>query len=241
MGEVWAIVPARAGSKGVLDKNIKPLAGHPLLGWSVRAGLLARNIDRVVISTDSPIYADIARSYGGEAPFLRPSDLASDSSPDFGFMSHAIEWFLAHEGRAPDYWVHLRPTTPLREVSVIERAVETFRASGQSTALRSVHQMPESAYKCLEIADGLLKQVGTGNMALDAANAARQSFPQTYAANGYVDILRTQLVRERRLLHGDRVQAHVTPVVTEVDAVEDFAYLEYQAARRPDVARALFG
>jgi len=241
MSEVWAIVPARAGSKGVPDKNIRNLAGHPLLAWSVRAGLKAGNISRVFISTDSERYAEIAKAYGAEAPFLRPSDLASDVSPDFGFMEHAVNWFLAHEGTVADYFVHLRPTTPLREAAVVAAGVDAMRAAESATALRSVHEMAESAYKTFEICDGALKQVGGTGGALDAANAARQGYPKTYAANGYVDVVRTQLIRQRRLLHGERVAGFVTPAVVEVDVPDDFDHLEYQVARRGDLVRALFG
>lgn len=241
MSEVWAIVPARAGSKGVPDKNIRPLGGHPLLAWSVRAGIKAGNISRVFISTDSVHYADIAKAYGAEAPFLRPADLASDVSPDFGFMEHAVQWFLANEGRVADYFVHLRPTTPLREAGIVAAGVKAMLTSPGATALRSVHEMSESAYKTFEVADGTLKQVCSGNTALDGANAARQAFPKTYSANGYVDVVRTQFIRERRLLHGNRVAALITPQVGEVDTLDDFHYLEYQATRRGDLAGALFG
>lgn len=239
MTAVWAIIPARAGSKGVPGKNIARLAGHPLLAWSVRAAVKAPSISRVVLSTDNDAYAEIGRQYGAEAPFLRPAELAEDASPDLSFMQHAIQWFLENEGSAPDLWVHLRPTTPLRRAAVVDSAVEAFKDSG-ATALRSVHEMSESAYKAFEIEDGCLKQVGSGARALDAANAARQSFPATYYANGYVDVVRTRLVLDQGLLHGDRVAAFATEAVQEVDTVDDLAYLKWDAERRPEIGRALF-
>ena len=117
MSYVVALVPARAGSKGVPNKNIRSLAGHPLLAYSVRAGVKAGNIDRVIVSTDSAEYADIAKRYGGEAPFLRPAPLAGDRSSDYEFIAHALDWMQQNEKRLPDLIVHLRPTTPLREAS----------------------------------------------------------------------------------------------------------------------------
>lgn len=240
MTEVWAIVPARAGSKGVPDKNIRDLAGHPLLAWSVRAGVQAANVSRVILSTDSEAYAEIGRSYGAEAPFLRPSEFAGDASADLAFMIHAVEWFAVNEGSTPDLWVHLRPTTPLRDVTVVEAAVARMKVDAAATALRSVHEMSESAYKAFELDEGLLRQVGSGSRALDGANAARQSFPKTFYANGYVDVVRTRLIREQGLLHGDAVTGFVTPAASEVDTADDLAYIEYQAARRVEFAQRLF-
>jgi N-acylneuraminate cytidylyltransferase len=237
---VWAIVPARAGSKGLPDKNILCLSGHPLIGWSVRAGVLSQRIERVIVSTDSERYAEIARSYGAETPFLRPVEFATDLSPDLGFMQHAISWFLKNEGVAPDLWVHLRPTTPMRKVALIDEAVDVAIADAEATALRSVHLMPESAYKAFEVREGRLSQVGSGSTALDAANNARQAFPATYYANGYVDVVRTSLIRERGIMHGDRVRAFVTSLTEEVDCPEDFDYLEFLSTKRPEIAAALF-
>jgi CMP-N,N'-diacetyllegionaminic acid synthase len=240
MSRVWAIVPARSGSKGVPDKNILVLGQHPLLAWSVRAGLKARNIERVIVSTDSPAYADIARCYGAEVPFLRPSEIATDAAADITFMQHAIEWFLAHEGQVADYFVHLRPTTPLRDVSVIEKAVETLLSLDALTAVRSVHKMSETAYKSFECDEsGILVGI-CGGSHLDAANAVRQAFPPTYHANGYVDVVRSSLIREKGVMHGNRVHGFVTAVTTEIYTMDDFEHIVFQLQRRPEISKALF-
>jgi len=217
------------------------LGGHPLIGWSVRAAARSNRIDRVVVSTDSAVYAEIGKSYGAEVPFLRPPELASDLSPDLGFLQHAIGWFSEHHDRVPDFWVHLRPTTPLRDVAVIDSAISSILNDEDASALRSVHEMSESAYKAFELDGGRLKQVGTGSTALDSANAARQSFAKTFFANGYVDVIRTRLIREHGQMHGDRVRGFVTPAVIEIDTLEDFEHLEFQVARRPEVSAHLFG
>jgi CMP-N,N'-diacetyllegionaminic acid synthase len=241
MSAIWAIVPARAGSKGIPNKNVRELGGHPLLAWSVRAGVKTPNIERVIISTDSAAYAEIGTSYGAEAPFLRPTELATDAATDITFMQHAIAWFLAKEGRVADYFVHLRPTTPLRDVVVLERAVEVLLASNTATALRSVHEMSETAYKCFERNEaGILQRIAGGGSVVDPANDVRQSFPKTYFANGYVDVVRTSLICEKGLLHGNSVQGFVTPTVTEVNTNEDLEYITFQLQRRPEIARALF-
>jgi len=240
MSLIVALIPARAGSKGVPHKNIRPLGGHPLLAWSIQAALRSKLIDKVVVSTDSQEYADLAISLGAEAPFLRPAEISGDRSTDYDFVVHALDWFSAHGGE-PQHIVHLRPTTPLRAPALIDQAIEAFRNHPQATALRSVHEMSESAYKAFELApQGQLKRLGSDSTALDAANNARQQFPATYSANGYVDVLASAFVRRSGLIHGDWVLPFVTPPVVEVDTEEDFAHLEYQLTRMPSIAQQLF-
>ncbi len=238
--DVWAIVPARAGSKGVLHKNVRDLGGHPLLAWSVMAGRRAATVSRVILSTDSAEYADVGVKYGAEAPFLRPAAHASDSAGDIDFMLHAINWFRETEGRLPKYWAHLRPTSPLRRADVVSDAVGAMARVPHASALRSVHEMSESAYKSFEMDDGRLKRLGSDSFDLDIANAARQSFPSTYMANGYVDIIRTDLIVEQGLMHGSNVLAFETPTITEVDTEYDLEYLQYQASRDVTFHNALF-
>ena len=238
---VIALIPARSGSS-LRDKNIRALAGHPLLAYSINAAFRVSTIDRIVVSTDSQEYADIAINYGAEAPFLRPLDISGDWATDYEFVAHALEWIRVNDGVLPDYIVHLRPTTPLREPSYIAQAIDALAATPQATALRSVHLMSESAYKCFEIDGPLsyLRTVGRRSFALDEANRERQVFPKTYYPNGYVDVLRVEHVLAQHCIHGNRVMPLVTPRVTEVDTEEDFALLEWEVARNPGIVKALF-
>lgn len=239
-GGVVAVVPARSGSKGVVDKNVRPLGDHPLITYSIVAGLRAPGVHRVMVSTDSEAYAELSRNYGAEVPFLRPAAYATDRSTDLEFVLHLLDWLFEHGGTEPELLVHLRPTTPLRDPAVVGAAVMAFRANPEATALRSVHAMSESAYKGFEIEGDHLVTAFHRASALDAANAARQGFPTTYVANGYVDVLRTDFIRSTGLLHGDRVLAWVTEPVTEVDTAEDFEYLNWQANRDPNLIRRIF-
>jgi len=197
-------------------------------------------IDRVILSTDSEQYAEIGRRYGAEVPFLRPNELATDDSVDTGFVLHALDW-LAEREEEPDLVVHLRPTTPLRHPLVVDRAVVEFLNLDYATAMRSVHEMSESAYKTFEIVDGCLRAVGSTSGSVEETNAPRQWFPSTYVGNGYVDILRTTSIRSSGELHGKKVAAFLTEVAPEVDSEEDLRYLEYLAGLRSDVVEALFG
>jgi CMP-N,N'-diacetyllegionaminic acid synthase len=241
MSNIVALIGARAGSKGVPNKNIKPLSGHSLLAWSIAACLRSLSIDRVIVSTDSADYATLATKLGAEAQFLRPEEISGDRSTDSDFILHALNW-LADAGEEPEHIVHIRPTTPLRDPAVIDAAVQAFRASSKATALRSVHEMSESAYKTFELTEGgQLKRLGADNSELDSANNARQQFPITYQANGYVDILSSAFIRKSGgLIHGDHVIPFITPSVIEVDTLDDFYHLEFQISRMPGILQKLF-
>lgn len=240
MSKVIALIPARAGSKGVPNKNIRPLGGYPLLGWSIKAARKSKLIDRVIVSTDSEEYAKIAIQYGAEIPFLRPAEISGDRATDYDFIAHALDCLL-EEGDEPEYVVHIRPTTPFRDPILIDRAIEQFQISSHATALRSAHEMSESAYKTFEVASsGQLKRVGSNNSSMDSANNARQEFPVTYQANGYVDVLSTRFIRKNGLIHGDWVLPFITPSVVEVDTEEDFLLLEYQLSRAISMTTQIF-
>ncbi len=240
MPNVIALIPARSGSKGVAHKNMRDLAGHPLLEWSIAASKQSQLIDRTIVSTDSEVYAEFAVEKGAEAPFLRPPEISGDKSSDYDFIKHALDW-LGHHGYTPDYIVHLRPTTPLRNPTLIDQAIKYFMSHPEATALRSVHPMSESAYKSFEITpEGQLSRIGSGSTDLDAANQARQDFPTTYVANGYVDVLSTAFILSSQLIHGDYVLPFVTLVAHEVDTEEDFSYLEFQSSKHPETLSKLF-
>lgn len=232
MADVLAIVPARAGSKGVPGKNLRLLAGQPLLAYAVVAGVRCPAISRVLVSTDGEEIAALGRKFGAEAPFLRPPALASDSSPDIDYILHALEWLEQNDGWQPDLVVQLRPTTPLREPEVVARAIEELADDRDATALRSAHALNESPHKMLQIVDHRFTGFFPDDPRPEYFNLPRQCFPTAYQPNGYVDIVRARLVRETRQLYGPRIRPFVTEISAEIDSVEDFAFLEWQLGRR---------
>ena len=241
MSNIIALIPARSGSKGVPNKNIRDLAGFPLIAWSIKASLNSYNINRTIVSTDSQEYADIATSFGAEVPFLRPSVISEDTSSDFQFVKHAIDWLIEHNDY-PEYIVHIRPTTPFRDLFVIDKAINTFLQETTASSLRSVHQMSESAYKSFEIGkDNYLRMIGSESRDLDIANSARQSFPATYCANGYVDVLSVEFIQKHSLLHGSSVVPFITDRIREIDVEDDFTELIYEASLNPKYRSRLFG
>ncbi len=212
-----------------------------MLAYSIAAALQVKPVERIIVSTDSEHYASIAREYRAEAPFLRPAEISGDHSGEYEWVKHLLDWMAENESDVPKYLVQLRPTTPLRDPACIEKAIERIRHDNYATALRSIHEMSETAYKTVEIDRDYLKCICSGSFDLDAANRPRQQFPKTYIANGYVDIYKSSYVVKNKKILGDRVIAYVTSRICEVDTLEDFDYLEYQVAKNPTIINRLFG
>jgi len=232
---IIGIIPARGGSKGVPKKNIKLLKGYPLIAYSIIASKLSEKINRTVISTDSEEIAEICRHYGAEVPFMRPSELAGDKSTDFDFVLHAINWFQNNEKKVPDYFVHIRPTTPLRDPKIIDTAISIIEKDSNSTSLRSGHLASESPFKWfVKNEEGFFKPI-VNNITTDQANSARQGFPDVYVPDGYVDVLKIDFIKKSNLLHGDKMIGFESPFCSEVDTLEDFEYLEFQIDKKGSV------
>jgi CMP-N-acetylneuraminic acid synthetase len=224
---VFAVIPARGGSKGVPGKNLRPVAGYPLIAYSIVAATLCPSIDRAIVSTDSHEIAGIARTFGAEVPFLRPSEYAQDRSPDIDFVLHLLRWLEVQEDSVPAHLVNLRPTTPLRDPSVVDSAISAIRSRPEATSLRSVHPLAEPPQKMMGIRDGFLTGLFPDDPRPEYFNLPRQAFPPAYHPNGYVDIYLPQGVMATCSLHGQRILGFITPVTTEIDTPENIAYLEF--------------
>jgi CMP-N-acetylneuraminic acid synthetase len=232
MSSVVALIPARGGSKGVPGKNMRPLAGMPMIGWSILAARNTDTFDRVVVSTDSVEIADLSKSFGAEVPFLRPSALAQDRSPDRDYIMHALDAFR-DDGCEPTHIAILRPTTPIRAPDVLGTAVRSITARPAATSLRSVHELPEPPQKMMGIEDGWLTGLFPDDPRPEYYNLPRQTFPSAFHPNGYVDIVTRDWLRQSDAgIFGPRVLGFVTEHVVEVDRPEDFDLLEFQVARR---------
>nr|WP_320017114.1 acylneuraminate cytidylyltransferase family protein [uncultured Desulfobacter sp.] len=240
MSGILIAIPARSGSKAVVDKNIRPLGEHPLIAYSIAAAKLVPKIDRIIVSTDSVQYAQVSQAYGAEVPFLRPAELSGDNNTDYEWVKHLLAWLKEHDNYQPNIVVHLRATTPFREPAVIEQAISTFLDQTEANALRSSHLMSQSSYKTLEVENGYYKTLCSGLYNLDEVNRPRQEFPATYDPNGYVDIYKTSYILANGRLLGNKVFAFETPKSAEVDTIEDFHYLEFLLSRNPHFSNRLF-
>ncbi len=130
-----AIIPARCGSKGIPRKNIKIIAGKPLIAWSIEQALASSCIDRVIVSTDCEEVAAIARQYGAEVPFLRPEELSGDTAGTESALLHAVNWLKQHEAYEPDAVVLLQATSPHRYSQSIDNAINKFEADNADSLL----------------------------------------------------------------------------------------------------------
>lgn len=227
-----AIIPARGGSKGIPGKNIAPLLGHPLIAYSIAASLESRSISRTIVSTDSEEIAEIARRYGAEVPFMRPAEFSTDESTDRDFLMHALAWLAEQENTRPDYIVHLRPTTVLREPEVIDAAVRLIRETTSATSLRSAHLASKTPYKWFEMdASGYFKGIRPDDPRPEYYNLPRQSFPPVYDPNGYVDVLKVSQLLNSPSVHGEAILGFVTPFCHELDSPEDLLFMNYLLER----------
>lgn len=224
---IVAIIPARGGSKGIPKKNIKLLGGYPLLAYSIAASKLSLKIDRTIVSTDSQEIADIALSYDAEVPFLRPKEIAKDTSLDIEYVRHILKWFQDNEKYPPEYLIQLRPTTPLRDSSLIDKAIEKILNNKKATSLRSAHETSESPYKFFKIENGFFVGLFPDDPRPEYYDLPRQVFPPIYHPNGYVDIIKTKTVLNASSLYGSKILPFITPVVGELDRPEDFEYVEF--------------
>lgn len=224
MSNIIAIIPARSGSKSIIDKNIKLLSGHPLIAYSIAVAKLSKKINRVIVSTDSQKYADIAKQYGAEVPFIRPEKDATDASTDKDFLIHAMKWFQNNDNNFPEYWVHLRPTTPLRSSTIIDEAISVIIENKNSTSLRSAYKAPESPLKWFIKKENYFKGLVSG----EGYNLPKQAFEQVYVPDGFVDIIKASFILNNEEIHGSKMIGFESPICTEVDSIEEFDYIQYQ-------------
>lgn len=214
--KIISVIPARSGSKGVKDKNIKMLAGHPLLAYSIKAGCSVKKVDRVICSTDSEKIAEIAVRYGAEIPFLRPASLAQDNTPDFPVFRHLLKYLRQKEGYYPDIIIHLRPTSPVRYTRDINKAITVFERTPAADSLRTVCLAPITPFKMWEIKRSFLIPLLKIKGIAEPYNMPRQKLPQIYWQTGYVDIIRTSTLDA-----GSMTGAKILPFVINNDYIID--------------------
>lgn len=221
-GPVVAIVPARSGSKSIPDKNIRNFGGHPLIAWSIAAGLAASTVDRVVLSTDDEHIAQIGREYGAETPFLRPGNLARDETPDLPVFQHALEFLAEEEGYEPELVVQLRPTSPIRPPDLVDESVAKLRSEPQADSLRGVVPSGQNPYKMWRLEGERI--VPLLEDPVEAYNLPRQALPQTFWQTGHIDVIRTQTIRAKNSMSGDFIiPALLDPAYTvDIDNLADW-------------------
>jgi YrbI family 3-deoxy-D-manno-octulosonate 8-phosphate phosphatase len=204
MVEVLAIIPARGGSKSIPRKNIRPFAGHPLIAYSIAAGLKAEMVTRVIVSTDDEEIAQVAREYGAEVPFLRPQELAQDSTTDFPVFEHALIWLAEQQGYHPEIVVQLRPTSPVRPPDCVDNAVRLLMEHPEADSVRGVVLAGQDPHKMWRISpEGRMLALLTVEGLAEPYNTPRQVLPVTYWQTGHIDVIRASIIFQKKSLSGD--------------------------------------
>ena len=207
---IVALIPARAGSKRVPDKNIRPLAGHPVMAYTIAAALQSDIFSDVIISTDSEKYAAVAAYYGAQAPFLRPAELAGDVSPDIEWVEYTLKK-LRETGRDYDCFSILRPTSPFRLPQTIRRAWRAFAAQSGVDSLRAVEKCQQHPGKMWVIrGNRMTPLLPLGPAEQPWHSSQYPSLPEVFVQNASLEIARTGVVFEYRTIAGNVVMPFLT-------------------------------
>jgi N-acylneuraminate cytidylyltransferase len=219
---IVALIPARAGSKRVPNKNIRPLAGHPLIAYTISAALQSEIFQDVIFSTDSSYYRDIARYYGAEVPFLRPSKYAGDLSPDIEWVEHTLKR-LQDEERTYDCFSILRPTSPFRLPKTIQRAWRAFLAEKGVDSLRAVEKCRQHPGK-MWIVRGtrMMPLLPLGPPQQPWYSSQYQSLPEVYVQNASLEIAWSRVAFEGRTIAGNVLMPFFTKGYEGFDLNSDY-------------------
>ena len=205
-----ALIPARAGSKRVVDKNIRELAGHPMLAYSIAAARQSGVFAKVVVSTDSEHYADIARRYGAEVPFLRPAEIAGDKSADIEWVESTLRQ-LREAGHEFDCFSILRPTSPFRLPETIRRAWSEFLAEDGVDSLRAVEKCAQHPGKMWVVRGARMSPLlPLGPAELPWHSTQYAALPEVFVQNASLEIAWTRVVTDTRTISGHTVMPFFT-------------------------------
>ncbi|SFR58832.1 acylneuraminate cytidylyltransferase family protein [Anaeromicropila populeti] len=222
---ILAVIPARSGSKSVKHKNIRNVNGKPMIAYSIEHALKSKYVNRVVVSTDSEQYADIARKYGAEVPFLRPEEYATDTAQDIDVFYHCLSYLKEKEQYDADIVVQLRPTYPIRQIEDIDSMIELLLQNESAESVRSIAPAKEVAYKMWHMDEqGFLTPIMKDIK--ECYNMPRQELPKVYYQNACIDIVRGQVILEQKSMNGTRILGYQMEHNYDIDTEEEFQKAE---------------
>ena len=222
-GDIIAVIPARGGSKGVPRKNLRVVGGLPLVAHAIKAGDGAAGLAGCIVSTDDEEIAAVARAHGGNVPFMRPAALASDQSPTWAALQHAVEWYEAAHAREVLAVVTLQPTTPLRTSADVDSAVRIFldhqpAADSLIAVCRAQARHPLTLYTKDSESSAFLNHMVLGQN----PNTRRQDFPPVYWRNGAIYITRRDLLFTQNRVVSEHPLAYRMPKLRSANIDEAF-------------------
>ncbi len=223
--EVLALIPARGGSKGIPGKNIRDFAGYPLIAYSIAAGRQAKRVTRVIVSTDDHEIARVAKEHGAEVPFIRPSELAQDETPDLPVFKHALDWLMQKENYEPELVVQLRPTSPIRPKGLVDRAIGLLDGQSEADSVRGVVPAGQNPFKMWRIGqDGQLAPLLEVDGIPEPYNAPRQILPTAFWQTGHIDVIRPEVILDKASMSGEVIlPVQIDPAFTvDIDTLRDW-------------------
>jgi N-acylneuraminate cytidylyltransferase/CMP-N,N'-diacetyllegionaminic acid synthase len=227
--EAICIIPARSGSKGIPDKNVYLLNGKPLIAYSIEAALASPKIKRVIVSTDSESYAEIARQYGADVPFIRPPELAGDEVHSIFSVIHCLEWLQEKERYYPELVVKLLPTAPLRKTKHIDEAVELYKQKGSGSVISVCLADKSPRYYRRIVSNHLVPYEAFNNI-----NYQRQDLESIYQLNGSIYISTPQIIIKNRTFQVEETYPYVMDrkYSIDIDDCFDLKIAEFLLQRR---------
>ena len=226
---VLGVIVARGGSKGLPGKNLRPLAGKPLIVHTIEAALGCAALTRTVLSSEDAEILAVGRQAGCPAPFVRPAELAGDRSSTVDVTLHAVDWLARHEGFAADVVVQLPATAPLRRAEHIAGALAVLRDDPTAEAVVAVTEPDYPPYWMLTVKDGRLRWLFPEGATVDH----RQDLPAAYRPNGSIFAIHVAALRAQRTFYPAATAPYVMPreASVNIDAALDFALAELLLAR----------
>jgi N-acylneuraminate cytidylyltransferase len=228
---IVVLIPARSGSKGIINKNIKLYKGIPLLAHSIKISLESKYINEVYVSSDSEEYNNIAIQYGAKITPIRSKEISDDLSPDIDTFTHFINMYKNLGLEIPNIIIHLRPTYPNRTLELLNNTIEHFLNNyNKYDSLRTVVLIKKTPYKMYYIDDKniLIPFIKEHDSFKEPFNQARQNFPETYLHNGCIDIIKSNNIINNNLLSGKNILPYIMNEneIDDIDDIYDFTISE---------------
>jgi len=243
---IVALIPARSGSKRVPDKNIRALAGHPLIAYSIAAALQSNIFKAVIVSTDSDRYADIARHYGAGVPFLRPTKIAGDTSPDIEWVTYTLRQ-LRNNGQDYENFSILRPTSPFRMPQTIRRAWKEFLAQEGVDSLRAVEKCQQHPGKMWVVrGNRMMPLLPMGPAEQPWHSSQYPTLPEVYVQNASLEIAKTRIVFEGKTIAGNVLMPFFTKDFEGFDVNNEYDWqlaehmVQTGEAKLPEISQPVY-
>ncbi len=230
--KVLGIIGIRSGSKGVPDKNIRDFLGKPLVGWILEKAKKSKYINKLVVSTDSEIYSNIAKKFDAEVPCLRPKEFAENSSPEIDFVKHMLNFLEQRENYRPDIVVRMMATIPLQKTEDIDAAIKILindKTADSSVVIAEARQHPQKALKIVNDKEGKKKLITYfSDSGREVTPIARQTYEKAYFRANVI-ACKFEVINKTNSLTGDTVRYHIIPQerAIDIDNEIDFGICEY--------------